>query len=71
MNGNMIECPLCGHRYNSQEHIACEGCPLNRTCQVSCCPNCGYETVDPQKSSLARLAARWLPLRKNSQPEKK
>ena len=58
MSERIIVCPMCGHRFDSSAHQACKTCPLNRDCQLVCCPVCGYETVDPEKSGLARLASR-------------
>lgn len=33
---------------------------MNTGCSLVCCPKCGYENVDVQQSSLARLASRLL-----------
>lgn len=59
-----ITCGLCGHRFNPAEHIACGSCPLQRNCNLTCCPSCGCETVDPGRSKLASLFKRWLSLEK-------
>ena len=53
-----ITCSMCGHRFVPAAHGACQSCPLNSGCTLTCCPNCGYENVDIQQSSLARLASR-------------
>ena len=60
MTSQMITCSMCGHHFDPAAHLACQGCPLQKGCQLVCCPACGYENVDVRRSSLARLAARWL-----------
>ena len=60
MKTREINCGLCGHRYNPDQHIACQSCPLHSNCNLVCCPACGYQTVDPQGSLLVRLAS-YLP----------
>jgi hypothetical protein len=52
-----IECSLCGYSYNPEQHIACQSCPVHSNCNLVCCPECGYQTVDPQGSLLVRLAS--------------
>jgi hypothetical protein len=47
---------MCGQRFNPDEHGACGSCPLSPGCQLVCCPTCGFETVNPQRSTLARNA---------------
>jgi Fe2+ transport system protein FeoA len=39
-------CPLCQHRFNIDELRCPHGCPIASHCDVVCCPNCGYESVD-------------------------
>lgn len=56
----MVTCPMCGTQFDPEQHISCQACPLQSGCQLACCPNCGFEMVNVQKSRLARLAARWL-----------
>jgi hypothetical protein len=60
MSKNMLVCPMCGHHYDPSAHIGCQSCVLNKSCQLVCCPACGFKTVDPGKSTLARLVGRWL-----------
>jgi hypothetical protein len=48
-----VTCPLCGLTFDPAGHIACASCPLQRGCQLVCCPNCGYELVDLHQSKLA------------------
>ncbi len=55
-----VTCSMCGFRFDPQAHLACQACPLNTGCQVVCCPSCGYQWADPQRSALARLAGQWL-----------
>jgi Fe2+ transport system protein FeoA len=47
-----VQCPLCGTNFDPAGNRACGSCPLNRGCQVVCCPSCGFETVDVEKSRL-------------------
>jgi len=56
----MITCTMCGHRFDPAVHTACRSCPLQSGCQLACCPACGFEIVNPDRSRLARLAKRWL-----------
>ena len=52
---NWITCSMCGQAFDPAGHAACQSCPIQRGCQVVCCPNCGFETVDVNRSLLARL----------------
>jgi Fe2+ transport system protein FeoA len=52
-----LTCPMCGHRFDPHDHAACGSCPLQRGCQLVCCPNCGYEMIDVKQSRLASAAA--------------
>ena len=61
----ILDCPMCGWKFDPDEHRACNACPVNHGCQLVCCPSCGYQTVDPQQSGLARFVSRWLPTRQN------
>jgi hypothetical protein len=56
----MLTCPMCGTKFDPDQHVSCQSCPLQKGCQLACCPNCGFELVNVQRSVLARLAARWL-----------
>lgn len=58
-----VACPLCGHRFDPEEHQACGSCPLHGGCGNVCCPACGHSTIDPASSATvaaARGLARWL-----------
>lgn len=55
----LITCSMCGHRFDPKEHIVCNGCPMQKGCQLVCCPACGYETVDVNRSILVRLTSGW------------
>jgi hypothetical protein len=52
---HLLTCPMCGRTYNPQANPACPSCPINKSCSLACCPHCGYETVDPQHSSMVYL----------------
>jgi hypothetical protein len=58
--GDLVNCSMCGYRFDPQAHLACQACPVNHGCQVVCCPSCGYQWADPHSSVLARFASRWL-----------
>jgi len=56
----MTVCLLCGYEFD-EAHLSCgAGCPLAalQGCQLKCCPNCGYQSVDERKSTLAQLLRR-------------
>ncbi len=53
-----MTCSMCGVSFDPAEHIACRACPVQKGCLLVCCPACGFEMVDPQRSVLARLALR-------------
>ena len=61
MTARMVTCSMCGHRFDPAAHETCLGCPLQKGCQLVCCPACGFENVNVQHSTLARLASRLLP----------
>ena len=44
----MIKCPLCGKDFNKDEAL-CAGCPFHDRCELTRCPNCGYEFVGESK----------------------
>jgi RecJ-like exonuclease len=52
----MMTCALCGNRFEREEAL-CSGCPINKSCKIICCPNCGYQTVDDEK---IRKGFKWL-----------
>jgi hypothetical protein len=57
-----VTCSFCGNRFDpAAAQTACQACPLQRGCRLVRCPACGFEMVDPQGSTLARLAARLFP----------
>jgi hypothetical protein len=47
---------MCGQRYDPDQQVACQSCPMHSGCNLVCCPNCGYQTVDSRRSKLVRLA---------------
>lgn len=55
-----ITCQFCGYQFDPNENNVCRACPLQRDCQLVCCPNCGYETVDVQRSKLVSFFAKLL-----------
>ena len=59
-NAEWTTCPMCGHRFDASEHLACRACPLNKDCSLLCCPACGFELINVEKSRLAQWVSRWL-----------
>jgi Fe2+ transport system protein FeoA len=51
-------CSMCGAVYDPAEASGCASCPLGTHCSLSCCPTCGFTSVDVSRSRLARLARR-------------
>lgn len=54
----LLTCPMCGGTFDPQANPACPSCPINSACSLACCPHCGYETVDPQRSQMVGLLRR-------------
>ncbi|MHB1339589.1 MAG: hypothetical protein ACYCYG_12325 [Bellilinea sp.] len=53
----VITCVACGYHYAvSEGQDTCGSCPLHEACSTSCCPKCGTNNINPDKSRLAR----WL-----------
>jgi len=70
MKKDIIICPMCGYLYDAVEHAACQTCPLNKDCQMVCCPVCGYKTINTAASKLARVAEKWLNFNKKDDQAK-
>ena len=67
-----IQCPMCSHRYFSQDHLGCQSCPVNKDCSLVCCPACGYQTINARKSKFARFVQSLLlkrPERDHTEPD--
>jgi rubredoxin len=65
-----ITCSMCGHTFNPQGHTTCSACPVKKGCQLVCCPACGFETIDPQQSTLARLVMNFINRREAKEAHK-
>jgi hypothetical protein len=65
MNRSEFKCSMCGQLFDPDQYLGCQACPLNPGCNLVCCPNCGYQTVDPRRSTIVRLS-RLLSARKSS-----
>ncbi len=59
MSPAQYACALCGHQFDVSGHVACKSCALHGSCEMICCPNCGYNTVELSGSRMAHVAA-WL-----------
>jgi len=55
-----ITCSMCGHVFDPSRHVACQACPLQSGCQLVCCPACGFEMVNPNRSAAVRWIKRLL-----------
>lgn len=55
MMAGLMDCPVCGYGYDPAAEVACGSCPLQKGCQLVCCPACGHVTADVEQSRLARL----------------
>lgn len=53
-----MKCPLCGYVYDKEEAgRGCGGCPV-RNCDVTRCPDCGYESL-PEPGLIKFLKRRF------------
>jgi len=68
MNERLMTCSFCGNRFNPQNQAACPSCPLNKGCQLVCCPACGFENIDVNESHLARLATNLFSRQRKNEP---
>ena len=59
-----MACPLCGTRFDPEVEVACGNCPMHGACTLSCCPECGYTTVDVGRSRAVGWIGRVFPSRK-------
>jgi hypothetical protein len=46
---------MCGYTYDPSGLHSCQSCPVNHDCSIVCCPNCGFQSVDIQKTKLAKF----------------
>ena len=51
-----MRCALCGFEFDASVMQCHSACPMNESCTVVCCPQCGYQMVDESKS----VSAGWL-----------
>ena len=54
-----MKCPLCGHEYDEHAAACHATCPMNQSCTLLCCPQCGYQTVDESKTAAGWLRRLW------------
>ena len=65
----LVTCELCGFEFDAGGLKCHTGCPMGTKCSLICCPSCGYQQVDEQRSVVARTVFRLWPTRKQeSQP---
>ena len=53
-----MKCELCGFEFDERTLVCHVRCPMAAGCAIICCPNCGYQVVDEQKSGVAGLIRR-------------
>lgn len=70
MSQRTLQCLMCGHRFDPAQHVVCQSCPLQKGCELVCCPACGYQSVDVRASKLARLAEFMLSFRPSAARDK-
>lgn len=56
-----ITCAMCGHEFDPAGHQRCSSCPIQKGCQLVCCPECGYETINIHQSRLVQMIAKFFP----------
>ena len=54
----MMRCQLCGYDYDPAGLDCHSKCPMADGCHIICCPNCGYQVVDSEKSSAVNVLRR-------------
>ncbi len=54
----MVKCALCGHEFDERLLMCHVRCPMAAGCSIVCCPNCGYQAVDAEKSQTVNFARR-------------
>lgn len=64
MSPSEYKCPLCGYEFTRSDE-RCRACPMAKSCNVVCCPNCGYGFA--KESRLVNWVRRLL--RSGSQPQ--
>ena len=47
---------MCGHVFDPAELQCHTACPIGARCALTCCPQCGYQMPDLERS----VGARWL-----------
>jgi transposase-like protein len=62
------KCPLCGREFEASDK-SCVSCPMARSCNVVCCPNCGYGFA--QDSRLVGWLRRLFRRNKQQEQERK
>lgn len=71
----MRSCALCGYMFDAYGMACHTSCPLSAGCHITCCPNCGYQVPDEERTVVAGALKRlWTSLtqqRASVQPEVK
>jgi Fe2+ transport system protein FeoA len=61
-----MRCQLCGYEFDETAMSCHSSCAFNEACAVICCPNCGYQAVDEQKTRVATVLRRILSRRQTT-----
>lgn len=64
----LITCELCGFEFDASGLKCHTGCPMGTKCSLICCPNCGFQQVDEQRSVIARTVFRLWPAKEQEAP---
>lgn len=56
-----MRCGLCSYEFDVANMVCHTECPLGSSCNLICCPNCGYQVVDESRSKLANFIRRIWP----------
>lgn len=51
-------CPLCGFEFDERSPGCQTHCPMGEGCQMVCCPHCGYQGIDANRSIIVGWAQR-------------
>jgi Fe2+ transport system protein FeoA len=54
----LVVCPMCGSRFDPAQTSRCDTCPMHKGCALVCCPECGYNTVDPRRSQIVGVGSK-------------
>jgi hypothetical protein len=73
MTEKEITCTMCGYKYKPSGLHSCQSCPINHDCSLICCPNCGFQSVDIEKTKFTKfISSLWgTKIRENKKNEER